>query len=384
MALDDTVSILRSAPIKAIISLNKSSSGASTPTRLSTAEVLRVLVPTALKAATGAGELSQWLRSAASLARVTPGYRIDIGWDLDAVARNIQIAIDMGKQASRSMKDALDVPVALMVFARPDSLAKILASVRTARPRLLFVVADGPRATHPQDIANCAAVRGVLDTVDWPCEIRRLESDRNMGCDPRIVSGLDWVFRQVDEAIVLEDDVIPDPSFFPWCAAMLRRYRHEPQIMHVAGRNELQRGAQATLTITWSEMGACGVGPHGRARGGRSTVPSRPIQPAPGPREANWRRWDWTPCSPSVLNFCLSAIETRPLRPWDTTWHLCRTIAGGICVVPPVNLMRQRRFWSGCDAHRARSRSERRVEDRPVRRCSGHRRKRTVRTRQQI
>ncbi len=100
VALDDTVSILRSAPIKAIITLSKSSSGASMPARLSTAEVLRVLVPTALKAAIGAGELSQWLRSAASLARVTPGYRIEIGWDLEATVRNIRIAIEMGKQAT--------------------------------------------------------------------------------------------------------------------------------------------------------------------------------------------------------------------------------------------------------------------------------------------
>ena len=100
LALDDSVSILRSAPIKAIISLTKSFSGASMPTRLSTTEVLRVLVPTALKAATGPRELTQWLRSAASLARVTPGYCIEIGWDLDAVARMIQIAINMGKRAT--------------------------------------------------------------------------------------------------------------------------------------------------------------------------------------------------------------------------------------------------------------------------------------------
>lgn len=236
------------------------------------------------------------------------------------------------------MTDALDVPVALMVFARPDSLAKILASVRTARPRLLLVVADGPRATHPQDVANCAAVRGVLDTVDWPCEIRRLESDQNMGCDPRIASGLDWVFRQVDEAIVLEDDVIPDPSFFPWCAAMLRRYRHNPQIMHVAGRNELQRwGAGdvdhhmvrngsvwgwATWARAWWAVDRSIASDPARARAARSELATQGLDPLLTQR----------------LEFLLEAIETRPLRPWDTTWHLCRTMAGGISVVPPVNL----------------------------------------------
>jgi hypothetical protein len=100
VALGDEVSLLPSAPIKAIISLNTSSSAALTPTRLSTTEVLRILAPTALQAAIGPRELGQWLRTAASLARVTPGYRIDIGWDLDAVAGLIQTAIDMGKRAT--------------------------------------------------------------------------------------------------------------------------------------------------------------------------------------------------------------------------------------------------------------------------------------------
>jgi hypothetical protein len=236
------------------------------------------------------------------------------------------------------MKDALDVPVVLMVFARPDSLAKILLSVRTARPRLLFIVADGPRASHPQDAAKCAAVRRVLATIDWPCEIRRLESDHNMGCDPRIVSGLDWVFQQVDEAIVLEDDIIPHPSFFPWCAAMLRRYRSDPQIMHVSGRNELQQWdagdadhhlvrfgspwGWATWARAWWTVDRSIASDPSRARAARSELARLGLDPL----LARWHE---------VL---LDSIQVGPLQPWDTIWDLCRTIAGGICVIPRVNL----------------------------------------------
>ena len=248
------------------------------------------------------------------------------------------------------MKNALDVPVALMVFARPASLAKILDSVRTARPRLLFIVADGPRATHPQDTANCAAVRGVLDTVDWPCEIRRLESDQNMGCDHRIVSGLDWIFRQVDEAIVLEDDVIPHPSFFPWCAAMLQRYRSEPQIMHISGRNELQQWGTGDADHHLVRFGsAWGWATWARAwwavdRSGTSRLILT--------LRAQAARSELAPLGLDPLlarqhELLLDAIQVSPLRPWDTTWNLCRTIAGGICVVPPVNLMLNVGFGPG-------------------------------------
>jgi len=39
-------------------------------------------------------------------------------------------------------------------------------------------------------------------------------SEKNLGCKIRISSGLNWVFSKVDHAIILEDDCIPDPSFF--------------------------------------------------------------------------------------------------------------------------------------------------------------------------
>jgi hypothetical protein len=237
------------------------------------------------------------------------------------------------------MKDGLDIPVALMVFARPDSLARVISSLRTARPRLVFVVADGPRPSHPRDPANCAAARGVIETIDWPCEIRRLEAERNMGCDPRIATGLDWIFQQVEEAIVLEDDVIPHPSFFPWCAAMLKRYRHVPEIMHISGRNELQRWGTGDADHHLVRFGSSsGWASWARAwRAVDRSIASDPARARAARNELGRLKLD--PLLARQQELLLDAIQVRPLVPWDTTWNLCRTIAGGFSIVPPVNLM---------------------------------------------
>jgi hypothetical protein len=48
-----------------------------------------------------------------------------------------------------------------------------------------------------------------------------------------------WVFEQVDEAIILEDDTLPDPSFFPFCEELLEKYRHDERVMHISGDNWL-------------------------------------------------------------------------------------------------------------------------------------------------
>src|SRR5258706_16447042 len=134
---------------------------------------------------------------------------------------------------------AFATPVVLFVFNRPELLRRLLAVLAAVRPAMLLVVADGPRARHPDDAARCAAVRALVEQVGWPCEIHRLYAATNVGCDPRIASGIEWALSRFEEAIFVEDDHLPDPSFFSWCAAMLARYRDDTTVLQVTGRNEL-------------------------------------------------------------------------------------------------------------------------------------------------
>ncbi len=128
-------------------------------------------------------------------------------------------------------------PVALFVFRRPELTARVLAAIRLARPSLLLVVADGPRAPRPDDAAACVATRELIDQIDWPCEVRREFAAENMGCRRRIASGLAWVFDQVPEAIILEDDCVPDQTFFRFCDELLEKYRDDNRIAQISGSN---------------------------------------------------------------------------------------------------------------------------------------------------
>jgi hypothetical protein len=80
----------------------------------------------------------------------------------------------------------------------------------------LLLIADGPRQDWEGEAETCRQVREIVARVDWPCEVFQNFSERNLGCQERMISGLDWVFSLVDEAIILEDDCLPDPSFFPF------------------------------------------------------------------------------------------------------------------------------------------------------------------------
>jgi hypothetical protein len=134
-------------------------------------------------------------------------------------------------------------PVALIIFNRPDRTARVFAEIAKARPAKLLVVADGPRPDYPGERELCLATRSVLGKIDWPCEVLTNFSDSNLGCRRRVATGLDWVFEQVAEAIILEDDCLPDESFFPFCVEMLERYRDDPRVSMICGSN-FQGGRQ--------------------------------------------------------------------------------------------------------------------------------------------
>ena len=171
-------------------------------------------------------------------------------------------------------------------------------------------------------------------------QIRYCVAEQNLGCDARLTTGLDWVFGRVPEAIILEDDLVPDPSFFPWCAAMLRRYRDEPKIMHVSGRNELGRwGSDSSDHLIVRRGSISGWGAWRRAWFG--------VDREFCANEAVHNALDRLACEPLLaadLDILLNLATSGRIRAWDITWDLGKALAGGLSVIPPVNSCRKRRF----------------------------------------
>lgn len=139
---------------------------------------------------------------------------------------------------SQSQKpNYLDVPVALIVYRRPELTSRILERISAVRPKKLFVIADGPRANIRGELERVRRTREMFETLSWDCEVVKIWSDRNMGLRRRVISGLDQVFQQVDKAIILEDDCAANSTFFTFCEAILQRYEKNDAVGMVSGNN---------------------------------------------------------------------------------------------------------------------------------------------------
>lgn len=132
---------------------------------------------------------------------------------------------------------SLEVPVVLIIFRRPEPTRKVFAAIREAQPTCLYVLADGPRSGHANEVEKCVETRAIVEEVDWPCEVTRMYSDENLGLKKRISTGLNSVFESEERAIILEDDCVPIPSFFRFCAEMLDAYADVGHVMTVSGNN---------------------------------------------------------------------------------------------------------------------------------------------------
>jgi hypothetical protein len=128
-----------------------------------------------------------------------------------------------------------DVPVVLIAFNRPRVTARVLDALREVKPSRLFVIADGPRPGNREDVERCARVRTLIEGIDWDCRVEKRYAESNLGLEANVELGLDWVFSQVDRAIVFEDDCIPDPSFFDYCEELLERYADDERVWLIAG-----------------------------------------------------------------------------------------------------------------------------------------------------
>jgi hypothetical protein len=231
----------------------------------------------------------------------------------------------------------LDTPVALIVFNRPEETSRVFAAIREARPQQLLVIADGPRSSRSGELELCARVRQIVEQVDWQCNVLHNYSDTNLGCRLRVSSGLDWLFDQVENAIILEDDCLPDPTFFRFCQEMLDLYRNNEKIMMISGSNLLGEWKSTAQSYHFSAAGGIWGW-------------------------ASWRRaWQYYDVEMALWSDSASRLKVSDvlgggelyrirsidfdrtvvghIDTWDYQWSFAQLLQSGLAVVSSVNLI---------------------------------------------
>lgn len=231
----------------------------------------------------------------------------------------------------------LESTVALIIFNRPDTTREVFEAIRRARPRNLYVIADGPRAGHPDDSVKCAEARSIIEGVDWPCNVRKNYAERNLGCGVRVSSGLDWVFETCEDAIILEDDCVPSQAFFLFCSAMLERYRDDRRIMHISGSNfnvERTRNSESYLFSRYSHIWGWATW--------RRAWAMYDYEMTLWPKFRAERRMHDILSSAKEIRYWsrfFDGVTNKQIDTWDYQWMFAIWANRGLCVTPKKNLI---------------------------------------------
>lgn len=136
-------------------------------------------------------------------------------------------------------------PILVIAFNRPDHLSVLIKRLREVRPARIYLAVDGPRMDRAGEAERVQACRDAAADIDWPCEVRTLFQETNLGCGAGVSTAITWFFGQEERGIILEDDIIPDPSFFPYCTELLDRYDNDSRVFAISGCNFVPPEAQS-------------------------------------------------------------------------------------------------------------------------------------------
>ena len=240
----------------------------------------------------------------------------------------------------------LQTAVLFLVFNRPDTTAQVFQAIRKVKPPRLYVAADGPRANREGEAERVALVCEIATAVDWPCEMKTLFREENLGCKYAVSGGISWFFEQEEQGIILEDDCLPHPDFFGFCETLLERYAADERVAVVTGDNfqNGQHRGEAGASYYFSKYNHCwGWATWRRAwqhyQGDLLFWPE-------WSQSADWREKTLDPVERRYWGKIFQRVRAGQIDSWAYSWTASVWFHGGLTATPNVNLVSNIGFGS--------------------------------------
>lgn len=262
----------------------------------------------------------------------------DVRFDFLKVHQYLRFEQIGGLIAENRGEVMMSTPIVYLIFNRPYVTVKTFAAIRAQKPDKLFIIADGPRPGYLDDEQKCHDVREIVQQIDWPCEVYRNYVEQNMGLKHRVGSGLDWVFSQVDRAIIIEDDCLPHPDFFLFCNALLERYEMDDRVGVITGNNFQNGRKRGNASYYFSKYNHCWGWATWRRAWQKNDL-----------NLTFWPKWResqaWTNFMPDRIERTywtniFDQMHRNEINSWAYPWTASVWYHGGLTATPNVNLVK--------------------------------------------
>lgn len=228
-------------------------------------------------------------------------------------------------------------PVLFLVFNRPSTTKLVFEEIRKAKPKKLYIAADGSRKNNASDIEKCREVKEIVAVIDWECEVKTLYRDKNLGCKYAVSSAIDWFFENEPAGIILEDDCLPGNDFFRFCDEMLSYYNDDARVRFIAGSNFQDGVPRSDGSYYFSKLSHVWGWASWRRAWKDYDVELDKYREIDGFKtfynifKDNLLAEDWS-------SF-LKQLHNNEIDTWDYQWAITNMFNNGLSVMPNVNLI---------------------------------------------
>lgn len=234
----------------------------------------------------------------------------------------------------------LKTPVLLVIFNRPETSDVCFEAIRKVKPEKLYIAADGPRKDRPGEAEKCAKAREIINRVDWPCELKTLLRDENLGCKLGTTGGINWMFGQEEYGIIFDDDCVADPSFFYFCEELLEKYKDDERIMHICGTNFQQKNPNFNIKESYylSKISQNWGWATWRRAWATYYLPEMENWPE-YKNSKEFKKWINNKIFRTHWSDLFDQRYYQKITDWDISWTYSCMSRRGLCIVPKTNLI---------------------------------------------
>ena len=236
-----------------------------------------------------------------------------------------------------NLQNSFKTAILFLIFNRVDTATKVFKKIRQIKPAKLYVAGDGPREGSDEDTEKVKKVRDIVTKIDWPCELKTLFREKNLGCKKGVSTAITWFFEQEEQGIILEDDCVPHLDFFTFCESLLDRYAEDERVSVITGNNFQNNQWRGDASYYFSKYNHC----WGWASWRRSwKVYQGDIK--------FWPKWkkskDWLSCIPDKVERkywenIFENVHLKKIDSWAYPWTASVWYKNRLTVTPNVNLV---------------------------------------------
>lgn len=234
------------------------------------------------------------------------------------------------------MNIKFETPILFLIFNRSDCTTKVFDVIREIKPSKLFIASDGARNETEQKVVEQIRI-DLMGKIDWDCDLKTLYRDKNLGCKLAVSSSINWFFENVESGIILEDDCLPDKTFFNYCQILLEKYKDSVDVMHIGGnnfQNGIKRGDASYYFSNYNHIWGWATW---RRAWKKYDVKMSSFKLF---RDHNkikniWQNW----LVQRIWMKKFKSVYSGKLDTWDYQWTYAIWENKGVCIVPNVNLV---------------------------------------------